>query len=1400
MASPLLGSVGEFDPSTETFTAYFERLEQFFEANSIGHYPADSTAAVIQAANKKKVAVMISVIGKNTYGTLRDLCSPDNPKDKTFEVLRDLLQRHFKPKRLEVAESYRFHRCFQEENENVPNYSARLRHLASTCNFGEFLNRSLRDQFVCGIRNPATRKKLLSEDRTFQEALQVAVADEIAAKESMQVQQQLPQSVNSIIKDSSSPSSSRGNSGLQFGSRQGARQPSNFSQQATSYTCFSCGSPDHVRPKCKFRNAVCRNCNVRGHIARVCKKGGIHNICAGEELPEEPVCENDELYVVYDVNAMFRSDISVQLKIENTNCCMQLDTGCALSLAPISFIKEVCPDVKIDSTKVILSTYTGETVRPVGEACVNVEYLGSQYSLPLLIVKEGSCALFGRNWLMHIKLDWQNLPGLNHVGPLPSDFSTIPASSGDQTLHSVLEKYSELFQPGMGCYTGKPVVLNESQGAKFHKARPVPYALQSKVESTLLKMERDGVIERVTSAVSAAPIVVVGKKDSDEVRVCGDFSVTYNACANVETYPMPQIEDMHSALRGCTVFSVLDIKQAYHQIPIAEESQPYLTINTHIGLFKFRRLPNGIHSGPAIFQRIMDSLLSDIPKAVSRLDDILVAGTDPEDHLHTLSLVLERLRSAGFKLNKTKCKFLQPSVVYLGHKLDGEGLHPTDDKLAAIRDAPRPKDVTTLKSFLGLIMFYSRFMPHHSTVLAPLHNLLKKDTTWKWSKIEEDSFHSAKNLLLDSQTLVHYDHTLPLFLSCDASSYGAGAVLSHKIGGQFRPVAFASCTLTRAQQNYSQLEKEALSIIFGLKRFRQYLYGRSFTILTDHRPLLTLFGPHQPVPAHAAARLQRWALILASYSYNIEYRSTIAHADADSMSRLPLPQTWSPKCENVECYFLESEVVTNVTSQMIKKETQVDPVLSKVYTYVISGWPSVVDPTLIPYKSKRDELSAQQGCLLWGTRVIVPPSLQDKVLEELHDTHPGISRMKALARSYVWWPSIDSHIERTVSLCNTCQSLRSSPPTVQVHPWIFPARPWSRIHVDFAGPVGGCTYLVVVDAYSKYPEVVKMTNTTAQATITALRDIFSRHGLPEILVSDNGSQFSSTEFERFCSNNGIIHRTSAPYKPSTNGQAERVVQILKSAIKQANATKADVSAVIAKYLLVYRNTPHSTTGESPSLLLMGRRLRTRLDLLTPSVEKHVEARQYTTMISRTAKRGLRHFNAGDPVLARNYGKGEKWMHGVITEVLGSRHYIVDVSGNLWKRHVDQLLSRPIGVVPSTSGSVTDQQLPEIPSYMDPPGSNDLPTLSDELPATGSCEPLPADCCPPRANPHLDLDTAMTTLSSSQSDIPETAASGDAFKTHPSSSCETSVPGSVEKRYPTRTNRGPPIYLRDYELK
>jgi transposase InsO family protein len=1419
----------ELDPATESVLSYLERLEQFFIANKIGETTDDMSGPEKAAADKCKVATLISVIGKNVYSTLRDLCKPALPKESNFKELCDILTEHFSPKKLEVAETFRFHRCIQGDREKVSEFVARLRRMASTCNFGAHLDRAMRDQFISGVRHVPTQRKLLERDRNFDDCVKVAIADEAAGRETAQFQEQQsrptgtgnsklqlnkfsnfskgrPRNTATGRKQWSGPSNSNFEKKVQSNGRSGKTFPAKQNNSSTPYRCRSCGKTDHPRDECFHKNALCYKCQKRGHIQSVCGKFGgmgLHNI----DL-EENSSETEEPFFFVSTKSV--NEICVPVKICNKLVNMQLDTGCALSLAPKSFYDEHCTVFQLKPTAVVMTTYTGEKLYPLGEVMVDVEYGGQQLSLPLLILPDGDTLLFGRNWLQEIRLDWSSLPGLHY---LPAEQSTTPPTG----LHDVLDNYKQLFDDELGCYNGPPVELKVNAEPKFYKARPLPYAMLPKVEETLKKMACDGVIESVASAPCAAPIVPVNKKDTSNVRVCGDFSVTYNACADVVKYPIPKMDDLHAALRGCKVFSILDMSQAYHQIPVSCESRKYLTINTHIGLFQFTRLPNGIHSGPAVFQRIMDTVLAGIPRVITYIDDILLAGVDEQDCLRTLSVVCDKLLQAGFRLNKSKCQFLKSSVTYLGHVISAKGLQPTEDKLAAVRDAPQPKNVTALKSFLGLIMFYAKFLPNHSTVLAPLNRLLRKNIQWRWTNVENAAFVAAKRLLLNSKTLVHYDENLPLYLACDASSYGAGCVLSHRINGLDRPIAFASCTLTPTQQNYSQLDKEAFSIIFGLKRFSQFLYGRSFTIITDHRPLLQLLGPHKPVPYQAAARLQRWALILASYNYSIEYRNTTAHANADSMSRLPLPTTWSPKCENMDCFFFEEDICSNIDHDMIKKQTARDPVLSKVYMYCMNGWPNVVDPELVPYKHKMQELTTEQGCVLWGMRVVVPRKLQDQILMELHETHPGMTKMKMLARSYVWWPNIDSHIEHVVSSCHVCQAVRAEPKAAQVHPWTFPSKPWSRIHIDFAGPVAGRTYLVVVDAYSKFPEVLKMTTTTSASTINALSELYGRYGLPEILVSDNAAQFMSQEFQDFCARNGVQHRTSSVYKPATNGQAERVVQILKNAIKKAQVSNKNIDIAIQQSLLVYRTTPHSTTGESPSVLFMGRNLRTRLDLLRPCVQRRVEKGQHG-ILTRTAYRGCRTFTVGDSVLARNFGKGEKWRKGVIAEILGTRHYIVHVGdGVTWKRHVDQLLKAtdptecedPDTV--ETVPNLDENQQEIIPVSVDPPT---VPLPDVELPEEIPSAPIP-DEPPTPTSPEVNLPEEIQTPNIPE--LPTTPDVSTASDSEPVLSDSTSrdtpvvvrsrrsntvptripTPRATERRYPQRQNRKRPAYLDNY---
>ena len=274
-------------------------------------------------------------------------------------------------------------------------------------------------------------------------------------------------------------------------------------------------------------------------------------------------------------------------------------------------------------------------------------------------------------------------------------------------------------------------------------------------------------------------------------------------------------------------------------------------------------------------------------------------------------------------------------------------------------------------------------------------------------------------------------------------------------------------TLTSAEKNYSQLEKEALSLIFGVKKFHQYLYGRPFTLYTDHKPLTTILGEKKGIPTLAAARLQRWALLLSAYSYTIKYKPTQHHGNADGLSRLPLSTAPDHPFHELNTFNICQIEAFPIKATQLRHATRRDPILSRLLRYTKSGWPDSFSDTLKPYYYRQSELSVEEDCLLWGSRVIVPFSLREQVLQELHHSHFEINRLKSMARSHVWWPGLDKALENLVSSCSRCQAVRNSPPVAPLHPWCWPTRPWQRIHIDFAGPLLGRSYLIVVDVYSK---------------------------------------------------------------------------------------------------------------------------------------------------------------------------------------------------------------------------------------------------------------------------------------------------------------------------------------------
>ncbi|XP_013163468.1 PREDICTED: uncharacterized protein K02A2.6-like [Papilio xuthus] len=536
-------------------------------------------------------------------------------------------------------------------------------------------------------------------------------------------------------------------------------------------------------------------------------------------------------------------------------------------------------------------------------------------------------------------------------------------------------------------------------------------------------------------------------------------------------------------------------------------------------------------------------------------------------------------------------------TTHVGFIIDKHGLHPDMAKVDAIVKAPEPTNVTQLKAFLGKI----------------------------------------KNILASDQVLCHYEATLPLVLSVDSSAYGVGAVLAHTFpDGSERPISCASRTLSDAEKNYSQLDKET-----------------------------------------AASRLQRWAAKLAAYDFNIDFVKSKCNGNADALSRLPLEGDGSDGASSApdKHYLMYVDETLPVNFKEIALATTKDNLLSRIFGYIMFGWPEKCADDEMAFYVRRSDLYIDHGCILYKYRLVIPQILQKRVLLEIHDGHLGIVKMKSIARNYVYWPALDKDIELIGNKCEACRSVRDAPPRATLHPWEFPAAPWQRLHADFA-QLHGKYYIIVVDAHSKWLEAEEIRSTSAYHTIKFLRSLFARFGLPDKLVTDNGPPFQSAEFREFCDRNMIRHITSSPYRPQGNGAAENCVKIVKKTIKKAVIEGRDIHTSLYRFLMQYRNCEHATTGVAPAVALLGHRLRNRLDAMRPSTAKIVEEVQDKQI--RNSSGLARNFNVGDKILSRNYStNSQKWVEGKILQQTGPVSYkIINNDGGVHRRHTDQIL--PLG--------------------------------------------------------------------------------------------------------------------------
>ncbi|XP_064482545.1 uncharacterized protein K02A2.6-like [Ornithodoros turicata] len=1139
--------------------------------------------------------------------------SPSETAADEMEIALKTLDTHYTTTVNPIAERHKFRQRRQQLGESIYDYVLALRELASTCDFGATLDSMIRDQIVESTNIPHLRERLLLEGRTLTLARTIMLA--------RQFQQSQKESREFAVESEHEE--------VQQVTRQPARKPMQKRQgdrsskrSATRTQCFRCGSRDHLAnsPSCKARNQRCSACGKMGHFRSVCRSlGQLRQLT--DELPSQDSITNSEVQTTLqlDTSAAKKTGIYVTLSVSERDIRFLIDTGSSATIMSSAVYEGHFASLHpLKPTSVSLYDFSKRSIPIQGRFSAPVKYANRSACLNFYVVSNGT-TLLGMDAVTSLELCIDGM-SLSCFSTTASTVTVPPAISAD---------FEHLFDGTLGLskhYIHKVKIRSDIKPVTG-KLRRLPLTVREQVSQELRRLEEQDVIENVTASEWVSPIVVVKKKDGS-IRLCVDLREP-NKAVIADCFPLPHTEELLNALAGAMKFSKLDLASAY-QVPLHPDSRDLTAFITHEGLFRFKRAAKEFSS-----------------------DDIIVYGHSQEEHDNNLRHVLKRLSAEGLKLNH-KCVFDVVELTFLGHVVNAHGLLPQTSAIQALQRAPPPTDLKSLRSFLGLLGYYSKFIHHFAELVEPMRELLREGKTFEWTSRADQTFNKVKATLSSCPVLHMFDVQLPVVVTTDASSYGLGAVLQQIKGNEVRTVAFASRTLSSVERKYSVGEREALACMWACEHWHVYLWGRPFTLRTDHQALVTLLGTQGS--GHRPLRISRWSARLLYYNFTIEYKKGAENYIADALSRLPL------QSDDVD-----EEIVCTISSPISKEELQeatlLDPEISEVISALEQAtWSRHAHraPAMGPYHRCGRELSVVNGLLHRGERLVVPRTLTSRLLEMAHETHPGIVRTKQRLRDLYWWPGNDAQVEKMVHDCSICQSADKSAKVASapLHPVVFPATPWSKMGMDIVGPFEdsppSCRYAItLLDYHSKWPEISFAPAVTTSTVEAFLMHVFSREGYPEEKVTDNGPQFVSTHFKAFLRERGIQHTTVSVYYPQANGQVERFNRVLKDTIQVAILQRKDIKRAILEHLAVYRSTPHATTGVSPAVLLHGRNFRTRVNVVglqkpsaTPDmsrVKARVSSKQSKQKVYTDDKRSarFRKFMPGDYVRVRLPGRRKK---------------------------------------------------------------------------------------------------------------------------------------------------------------
>lgn len=726
---------------------------------------------------------------------------------------------------------------------------------------------------------------------------------------------------------------------------------------------------------------------------------------------------------------------------------------------------------------------------------------------------------------------------------------------------------------------------------------PVSPAIHDIILKQVDKMLQEGIIEPSQSPWSA-PVVLV-KKPNGDYRFCIDYR-KLNEVTKRDSYPLPYIDFILSKLKGAKYLSTLDLRNGYWQVPLSVDSKEKTAfVVPGRGLFQFRVLPFGLHNAPATFQRMIESVLSSEinDSCFCYLDDIIVVSDSFHEHLQLLEQIFRKLRDAGLKINIEKSKFCREGLKYLGHIVSKEGISVDPEKVSCITMYPIPQNVKQLKSFLGLVSWYRRFIPNFSNIIFPLNTLLRKNVKWLWSDECQKAFDEIKTKLLESPILSCPDYSKPLVLQTDASFSGLGAVLTQDVEGQEKVIAFASRSLSDNERKFSVTEKELLAVLWAIQKFRPYLEGYHFILITDHFALKWINGLKNP-----SGRLARWSLLLQEHSFTVVHRKGTLHKVPDALSRIPENSNIPRSTSDVENQYLAAMHLQDFPIDFANIK---DPWFIGRRKQVLEEpdkWPDwqVSEDRLYHYRL--DQLGQMLENTIDKWKLVIPREFRSQVLKECHDEpqsgHLGIAKTFLRISQKYYWPGMFRDVARYVKSCEVCQrhKVEQRMPAGKMG-FRTVEKPWSVVTTDILGPYPISKkrnrYIVIFqDNFTKWIEAKPVRVATTKTVLEAFHElVILRWGVPEILLSDNGPQYVSQLMKAICETYNIKLVNTPLYTPQSN-PTERANRVLKTMVSCYIGEKhVDWDLHLSDFCFAMNTSVHSATKYTPAYLNLGRELK-----------------------------------------------------------------------------------------------------------------------------------------------------------------------------------------------------------------